>query len=107
MENPKDRGAWQATAHSVTRDGHELVLSFFLSFMYNNLQSLKDLQFSEFGKNVYICETTTTTKISQDAMQDTLHFHHKKSPSFPFAIQSIPLLSAPQIIINLLFVSIN
>ena len=28
--------------------------SFFLSFMYNKLQSLKDLQFSEFGKKMYI-----------------------------------------------------
>ena len=25
LENPKDRGAWQATVHRVTRVGHDLV----------------------------------------------------------------------------------
>ena len=25
LENPMDRGAWQATVHGVTRDGHNLV----------------------------------------------------------------------------------
>ena len=24
LENPRDRGAWQATVHGVTRAGHEL-----------------------------------------------------------------------------------
>ena len=32
LENPKDRGAWQATVHRVTKVGHDLVL--FLSFFY-------------------------------------------------------------------------
>ena len=25
LENPRDRGAWQATVHGVTRVGHDLV----------------------------------------------------------------------------------
>ena len=29
LENPMDRGAWQATVHGVSRVGHDLVLSFF------------------------------------------------------------------------------
>ena len=33
LENPMDRGAWQATVHGVARVRHDLVLSFFfLSF---------------------------------------------------------------------------
>lgn len=30
--------------------------------MYNKLQSLRKLELNEFGKNVYVCETSTTTK---------------------------------------------
>ena len=30
LENPMDRGAWQATVHGIARVGHDLVLSFFL-----------------------------------------------------------------------------
>ena len=29
LENPMDRGTWQATVHGITRVGHDLVLSFF------------------------------------------------------------------------------
>ena len=29
LENPMNRGAWQATVHGVSRVGHDLVLSFF------------------------------------------------------------------------------
>ena len=32
LENPKDRGGWQATVHSVPGVGHDLALSFLLSF---------------------------------------------------------------------------
>ena len=31
LENPTDRGAWQATVHGIGRFGHDLVLSFFFS----------------------------------------------------------------------------
>ena len=31
LENPMARGAWHATVHGITRVGHDLVLSFFLS----------------------------------------------------------------------------
>ena len=31
LENPMDRGAWKAMVHRVTKVGHDLVLSFFLS----------------------------------------------------------------------------
>ena len=30
LENPMDRGAWQATVHGIGRFGHDLTLSFFL-----------------------------------------------------------------------------
>jgi hypothetical protein len=30
LENPMDRGAWQAAIHGIARVGHDLVLSFFL-----------------------------------------------------------------------------
>ena len=29
LENPMDRGAWQATVHGIPRVGHDLALSFF------------------------------------------------------------------------------
>ena len=29
LENPMDRGAWQAIVHEITRFGHDLALSFF------------------------------------------------------------------------------
>ena len=31
LENPMDRGAWQATVHGIPRVGQDLALSFFLS----------------------------------------------------------------------------
>ena len=31
LENPMDRGTWQATVHVIARVGHDLALSFFLS----------------------------------------------------------------------------
>ena len=31
LENPMDRGAWQATVHGIVRVGPDLVLSLFLS----------------------------------------------------------------------------
>ena len=31
LENPMDRGTWQARVHGIARVGHDLVLSFFLS----------------------------------------------------------------------------
>ena len=34
LENPMDRGTWQATVHVITRVGHDLALSFFLSARY-------------------------------------------------------------------------
>ena len=38
LENPMDRGAWQATVHGITRVRHDLVLSFFIFPAYwNNL----------------------------------------------------------------------
>ena len=32
LENPMDRGAWQATVHGITRVGHNLALSFLTLF---------------------------------------------------------------------------
>ena len=31
LENPMDRGAWQATVHGIPRVGQDLALSFFIS----------------------------------------------------------------------------
>ena len=38
LENPMERGAWQATAHGITRVRHDLALSFFS--MINNDDSI-------------------------------------------------------------------
>ena len=32
-----DRGSWQVTVHGITRVGHDLALSFFLSFLGKNM----------------------------------------------------------------------
>ena len=36
LENPMDRGAWQATVHGITRVGHDLALSFLTLFKKKN-----------------------------------------------------------------------
>ena len=42
LENPMDRGAWQATVHGVTRVGHDLATKPPLSFRYNAIAYLTD-----------------------------------------------------------------
>ena len=39
LQNPMDRGSWQATVHEITRVGHDLVLSFFLSLSYMDVSA--------------------------------------------------------------------
>ena len=41
LENPMDRGTWQATVHRVTRVGPNLAQSFFLLMLYLNLFPLE------------------------------------------------------------------
>ena len=38
LEDPMDRGAWQATVCGMARVGHDLALSFFLSMKANGIQ---------------------------------------------------------------------
>ena len=38
MEKPKDRGAWQATVHGITRVRYDLALCFFFLLIKGNIK---------------------------------------------------------------------
>ena len=68
LGNPMDRGAWRATAHGVTRVGHDLEMKPPLSFIYN-VVLVSDIERRDFI--TYIHVSILQNRVPYRSLQNT------------------------------------
>ena len=77
LENPMDRGAWQATDHKITRVGHDLVIK---PPPQQKLTQLCKATLAQLKKKKLLYPIT----LSVDAIKKKICFIHTRKKSFSF-----------------------